>query len=110
MEFWLKKKFWYGATGPTGPSGTSVTILGSFATEEDLRKQYPTGKPGESYLVGDNLFVWVNGDWQDVGMIRGPEGKIGPTGPTGPTGQRGIQGLQGIAGVSGSDGPTGPTA
>lgn len=98
-----------GDIGPTGPSGTSVTILGSFDTEEDLRKNHPTGKAGESYLVGDNLYVWVDDNWQDVGVIRGPRGLEGPTGPIGPTGQRGIQGIQGIPGVNGNDGPTGPT-
>ena len=98
-----------GATGPTGPAGTSVTILGSFDSEQALREKYPTGLPGQSYLVEGDLFVWSNNDWTNVGKIRGPEGKIGPTGPTGPQGQRGLQGIQGISGSNGPTGPTGPT-
>ena len=96
-----------GPTGPTGASGTSVTILGSYDTLEDLNKEHPDGSPGDSYLVGDNLFVWSNNDknWQDVGVIRGPQGIEGEIGPTGP---RGLQGPQGPQGIPGEIGPMGP--
>ncbi len=99
-----------GPVGPTGPAGTSVTILGSYNTKEELETAQPTGKPGDSYLIGDNLYVWNETikNWQDVGVIRGPEGKTGPQGVPGPQGPRGIQGPQGIPGISGATGPTGP--
>lgn len=95
-----------GATGPTGApgidgvdgidgaDGTSVTILGSYATIDELIAAHPTGNVGDSYLIEDSLYVWSNteNEWVNVGVIRGPagldgiDGEIGPTGPTGPTG------------------------
>ncbi len=100
-----------GPTGPTGPAGTSVTILGSYDTVENLEASHPTGNSGQSYLVGDNLYVWSNenDNWIDVGQIRGPQGVQGEIGPTGNTGPQGIQGPQGIEGDIGPTGPTGAT-
>ncbi len=99
-----------GPTGPTGPSGTSVTILGSYATLEDLLKDHPEGEVGQSYLVGDNLYVWApnTSTWNDVGIIRGPAGAQGPAGPQGEMGPRGDQGPQGIPGEIGPQGIPGP--
>ncbi len=112
-----------GEIGPTGPAGTSVTILGSFNSYDELKNDKPTGAPGDSYLVGDNLFVWSSNDndWIDVGKIRGPQGipgekgnpgEPGPMGVQGPQGIQGIpgpQGMQGDMGPQGEIGPTGPT-
>lgn len=121
-----------GATGATGNPGTGVTILGSYETEELLPE---TGTEGDSYFVGEDLYVWndlVEG-WVNVGPIRGPEGptgatgatgaegpigpigetgptgEIGETGPTGPQGVPGAQGEEGQPGAPGLDGATGPT-
>ena len=100
-----------GPAGPMGPAGTSVTILGSYDDISDLKKDHPKGSPGQSYLVEDNLYVWSDtlGDWQDVGVIRGPQGIPGEPGPIGPVGPRGMQGLPGIQGEKGEMGPTGAT-
>ncbi len=100
--------------GPTGPAGTSVTILGSYNNYDDLKKDHPMGTPGQSYLVGDNLYVWSenDNDWIDVGVIRGPAGAPGPEGERGlmgPQGPQGLQGIQGEQGPRGEIGPTGPT-
>ena len=102
-----------GPTGPTGPSGTSVTILGSYDSYSDLTREHPTGSIGDSYLVGDDLYVWSNENqtWNNVGMIRGPQGLPGTpgldgeTGPTGPTGPIGPTGLRGATGPTGMAGP-----
>ncbi len=77
-----------GPIGPAGPAGTSVTILGSYDDTDQLNNEHSEGNPGDSYLVGDDLYVWSNdtSSWKDVGKIRGPEGK------------QGIQGIQGIPG------------
>lgn len=101
-----------GDIGPTGPSGTSVTIRGSYNTLDDLFQEHSTGNFGDSYLVGDNLYVWSNngGSWVDVGVIKGPKGDQGPTGPQGiegPPGPQGMQGVQGIQGPKGEQGPQG---
>lgn len=96
-----------GAPGPQGPQGekgeagadgTSVTILGSYDSYDDLKRNHSEGQPGQSYLVGDDLYVWSDevNDWKNVGKIRGPEGK------------EGLQGPQGIPGIPGPEGPTGP--
>ncbi len=100
-----------GPIGPTGPAGTSVTILGYYDNASDLNKEHPNGKPGDGYLVGGNLYVWSENDksWNDVGVIRGPQGLQGETGQTGPTGPQGIPGIQGVSGDIGPTGPTGPT-
>ncbi len=102
-----------GPTGPCGKDGTSVTILGYFDTFSELEKNHPKGEEGNSYLVGEYLYVWSEetGTWQNVGLIRGPQGSIGPTGPegkqgpTGPTGKTGAQGPKGEQGVQGIPGP-----
>ncbi len=90
-----------GPTGPTGAPGTSVTILGSYDSIDELEKEHETGEPGDSYLVGDNLYVWSNTEntWKDVGRIRGPQGIPGP---------QGNPGLPGEIGPQGKEGPTGP--
>ncbi len=111
-----------GATGPTGErgaDGNSITILGYFDTEQDLKKNHPIGNIGDSYLVGDHLYVWSeeNKEWKNVGVIRGPQGEMGPTGatgekgetgPIGPIGPPGEQGNPGIAGPKGEKGDQGP--
>lgn len=90
-----------GPIGPQGPQGTrgndgtSVTILGSYPTFEDLNREQPVGNIGDAYLVGSDLYVWsdTDGAWKNVGDIKGPQGE---------------QGLQGIPGERGATGPTGP--
>ncbi len=90
-----------GPTGPAGLPGTSVTILGSYDNFNDLEREHETGNPGDSYLVGDNLYVWseTENTWKDVGRIRGPQGIQGP---------QGIAGIKGEMGPKGEEGPTGP--
>ncbi len=83
-----------GATGPAGPAGpagkdgASTTILGSYDTILDLKTKVPQGNIGDSYLVGNDLYVWseTDQDWKNVGPIRGPQGIQGEVGPTGPAG------------------------
>lgn len=86
-----------GIPGPRGTDGTSVTILGSYTSVSELEKMHATGHLGESYLVGNNLYVWSESDkdWKDVGQIKGPQG------------ERGIQGIQGIPGIPGPQGERG---
>ena len=79
-----------------GSDGTSVNILGSYNTLDELRASHPTGNVGDAYIVQGNMYVWCvdDNDWQNVGNIQGP---AGPTGP---------QGEQGIQGETGKDGTT----
>lgn len=101
-----------GPTGPQGemgPAGTSVTIMGSFNSLDELLNKHTIGNIGDSYMVGDDLYVWSNENktWENVGTIKGPQGQIGPTGPQGQEGPRGPQGLQGEQGIQGIQGEQG---
>lgn len=89
-----------GDTGPQGPKGndgTGVTILGSYASLEDLKSEHPTGNIGDSYIINGNLYVWSSTvqDWNNVGTIQGPQGPQGPQGVIGPQGPEGPQGPKG---------------
>jgi hypothetical protein len=98
-----------GPTGPTGPAGSGVSVLGSYATVELLETDTPVGNIGDSYVVGQNLYVWsdLNQEWFDAGTFVGETGPTGAQGDTGFTGLTGDTGPTGPAGPSG--GPTGPT-
>lgn len=94
-----------GAKGDKGNDGTSVTILGSYPSIDELKQDKETGKSGDSYLVGDDLYVWSDNEsnWKNVGTIKGPQGERGLQG------ERGIEGPKGEIGPKGDTGPTGPT-
>lgn len=121
-----------GDTGPQGPAGangkdgTGVTILGSYESEEDLNAAHPTGKVGDAYMIGGDLYVWsaTKGAWENVGRFQGEQGpkgekgdkgdtgatgQQGPIGPTGPQGDKGDKGDTGDAGPKGDKGDTGAT-
>jgi hypothetical protein len=113
-----------GPAGPTGPEGSGVSVLGSYATVELLEADNPLGNIGDSYVIGQNLYVWsdLNQEWFDAGTFVGATGPTGatgadsvvpgPTGPEGPTGPSGgptgPTGATGPLGVTGPQGPTGP--
>jgi hypothetical protein len=62
-----------------GSDGTSVNILGSYNTLEELKAAHPTGSVGDAYIVQGSMYVWCvdNNDWQNVGNIQGPRGPEG---------------------------------
>ena len=85
--------------GEPGKDGTGVTILGSYATEEDLVSARPSGNAGDSYLVGGDLYVWseTSGTWYNVGNIQGPRGERGEQGVEGKAGKDGSAGMDGVS-------------
>jgi len=122
-----------GDTGAKGDTGVSVELLGTVATEADL-PAIPTNwndyaghgwivTTGISPHIDGALWYWdlINGHWDYVGPIVGPQGNTGATGATGPkgdtgatgpkgdTGATGAQGIQGIQGLKGDTGNTGAT-
>lgn len=102
-----------GATGPTGPTGSSVRVLGTYNTLEELEREHPLGNPNDSYFVDGSLYVWSDNDhdWENVGNIKGPQGDPGVPGDKGDKGEKGDKGdigPQGIMGPPGEVGPTGP--
>ena len=112
-----------GDKGDKGDDGTGITILGSYNTEDELYAVYPTGSPGDSYLVGGDLYVWSDTDssWKNVGNIQGPKGEKGDAGETGAQGEKGEKGdaftyadftaeqLAGLKGEKGDKGDKGDT-
>jgi hypothetical protein len=86
--------------GLQGAQGTSINVIGSVATEEDLPA---SANQNDAYIVQSNgdLYIWdvVTELWDNVGQIVGPEG------PQGIQGETGAQGPQGIPGVVAATSP-----
>jgi len=110
-----------GDTGPRGPqgiqgeigkTGVGLHIEGSYPDYDTFIAAHPTGKPGDAYIVGRDLYVWDDWDdnpkWIDDGIIVGPQGERGPQGVAGEVGKTGPQGPQGIQGEHGATGDRGP--
>ena len=93
-----------GEQGLKGDPGAGLKILGEYSSIEELRKEHPTGRDGDSYLIGSHVWYWSpkSNTWKDAGNLQGP------TGPRGPQGDQGIQGIKGDKGDVGPAGPTGP--
>ena len=112
--------------------------MGSYNSLDDLKKEHPVGKNGDTYIVNGELYIWDSSinDWVDIGNIKGPKGDtetfiIGDTvtGVEGtkaqvtdtknglehtleftiPKGNKGDVGPQGEVGPTGPKGDIGPT-
>ena len=68
------------AQGPAGEPGQGLKILGRFNTEAELRAAHPTGQTGDAYLVGDDLYMWFDLDWVNLGPISAGIGEAPDTG------------------------------
>ena len=55
-----------------GEDGTSVKILGSKESPEDLPQD---AEIGDGYLVDGELWIWNGEKWDNVGRIQGEDGK-----------------------------------
>ena len=102
-----------GPAGAQGPTGAGLEIEAAYATYEDFIAAHPTGTPGQVFLVGGELLVWVEGIartgmWVSMGRLEGPAGPTGEAGEPGPQGLQGDTGPQGLQGDTGPAGPTGP--
>ena len=82
-----------------GKDGTSITILGSYSTEAELKAAHPTGNAGDGYIAGGDLYVWNIGAsaWKNVGRVQGPAGKNGKDGTNGADGSNGTNGADGFS-------------
>lgn len=87
-----------GEKGEKGDQGTGVTIKGKYDSLSALMAAHPTGKDGDAYMVGVNLYAWSGTEWIDCGNIQGAKGERGERGP---------QGLQGAKGDKGETGEKG---
>lgn len=93
-----------GEKGDKGDQGTGVTIKGRYDSLSALLAAHPTGKDGDAYMVGVNLYAWSGTEWIDCGNIQGPKGDKGDQGQQGEQGLQGIQGPQGLQGATGAAG------
>jgi hypothetical protein len=95
-----------GERGEKGETGAGLELKGSKQSPSEL----PTegNEEGDAWLVGDNIYIWSNGDWKNNGPFRGPAGKDGEKGIAGPKGDKGDAGPTGQTGAKGDVGPQGP--
>ena len=63
--------------GKDGSDGTSINVKGTYNTEAELKKAFPTGPndPSDCYIVGKDLYVWEGTIWSNVGQFKGDDGK-----------------------------------
>mgnify|MGYP001206203625 CR=1 FL=1 len=56
-----------GPVGPPGKQGNGLVVRGKADKEENL----PTtgNNQGDGYLVGTDLYIWIDGSWQNMGSI-----------------------------------------
>lgn len=72
--------FIVGPKGEKGETGAGINIRGVVADETQL----PTNAiEGDAYIVDQNLFIFLDLMWKDVGQIRGEKGDQGPKGDPG---------------------------
>ena len=72
------------ADGERGADGTSVKILDSYDTIEELNSAHPSGNEnGDGYMVGKDLWIWNGTAFINAGQIRGDDGKDGADGING---------------------------
>lgn len=103
-----------GAQGEPGADGTSINIQGIKETVGDLPA---SGSAGDLWVIntaggganaGDG-YVWTQeGNWLNIGPLRGPQGIQGVPGQNGADGADGADGSDGGQGPQGLQGPQGP--
>ncbi|WP_288638744.1 hypothetical protein [uncultured Lentilactobacillus sp.] len=56
-----------GPVGPQGKQGNGLVVKGKADKKENL----PTmgNNQGDGYLVGTDLYIWIDGSWQNMGSI-----------------------------------------
>ena len=70
--------------GQRGADGTSVKILDSYDTLDQLNQAHPSGNEnGDGYMVGKDLYIWNGTTFINAGQIRGNDGKDGVDGTNG---------------------------
>ena len=77
-----------GPQGETGPQGKSFTIIGSsYATLDELNSAVTDAEVGDMYNVGGSapytVYRWTGTEWENQGLIQGPQGPQGEPGNIG---------------------------
>lgn len=91
-----------GEKGDKGDVGPGLTILGTFASVEELESSVTLPNIGDIYNIGlappYNLYLWDGVSWKDQGQLQGPQGEQGEPGEDG-------RGISSIARTSGNGAP-----
>ena len=70
--------------GQKGSDGTSVKILDSYNSKEELDQAHPDGNEnGDGYIIDKDLWVWNGNEFINVGQIKGNDGQNGQDGLNG---------------------------
>lgn len=69
-----------GEPGVKGETGAALAIKGTKNSTSDLPK---TGKAGDAYMIGGDLYVWSDTTWTNVGRVKGEKGDQGEPGVKG---------------------------
>lgn len=96
-----------GERGPQGPAGLGLYIMGNIDSESDLASKC-VSRPGQTWFLNGDAFVWTGEAFENIGKIQGPEGAEGKQGPQGERGETGDRGEPGQQGARGEQGPRGP--
>lgn len=67
-------------------SPNGLALLGYYASLDELLAAVPSPLPGDSYMVGANLYVYTGTGWEDCGQIKGKDGQDGQDGQDGEDG------------------------
>lgn len=90
-----------GPQGEKGDPGTSLKILGSFNSVQEIELEFPEGSELDGgFLIGEEYYYWniLTETWENAGPLQGAKGDKGDTGPQGPAGPQGPQGIKGDSG------------
>ena len=99
--------------GEKGETGKGLTILGSFATEAELRQAIASPDAGDAYGVGAaqpyDIYIYdgVTNAWVNNGPLQGAKGEKGDKGDPGEKGETGSTGQAGADGVTPTIGTNG---
>ncbi len=88
-----------GPQGQKGDPGQGLNILDQLDSVSELPE---TAEPGDAYLVGTDLYVWLTDatSFTNLGPLQGVKGDQGEQGIQGEPGPQGLQGEQGEPGHS----------
>ena len=64
---------------------------------------------GDAYMITNNLYIFTESGWVNIGAINGEEGITGTNGYFGYTGYKGFTGMTGFTGIRGVTGVLGQT-
>lgn len=61
---------------------SGITLLGVYDTYKEFIAAHPTGKKGDAYIAGGEIYTWdpLNNKWYNAGPVKGDKGDKGDTG------------------------------